>query len=282
MTPSSLSFASCKIRALVFPDSPSSKLSASGRTSRSTHLRSPEGPPDLSFVDFRHLAHFAYNTGAIVGASTSIYSLLSQNRASLRALTLQNPNPSPHWIFPASSLSIRNLTSIYFTGHFPANSHAFAEILTSGRQLETFNISCCGLECSTASSQFRSVQHSNALPFLRHFAFTISSIGRRTIDRDLFPAIAEFLRGRKHLRSLQLVVYEESFHPAVGFDAAIWGVLPSLEALKGLRITYPADLSPGLASWLIPRTVSALKLTLDYGNPNTRDPIPFLSVSVCL
>ncbi|KAF9529942.1 hypothetical protein CPB83DRAFT_851864 [Crepidotus variabilis] len=240
-------------------------------------LRSPEGPPDLSFVEFRHLAHFAYSTDTIVGAPTTIHSLIAQNRSSIRALTLQNPNPSPHWTFPSASLSIRNLTSIYFTGHFPSNSHAFAEILSSGRQLETFNVSCCALECSTASSQFRSVQNSNALPFLRHFAFSITSIGRRTVDRDLFPSIAEFLRGRKHLRSLQLVVYDETVHPAVGFDAAIWGVLPSLEALKGLRITYPADLSPGLASWLIPRSVSALKLTLDYSNPNARDPIPFLN-----
>lgn len=208
---------------------------------------------------------------------SSIHNVLGQNKTTLRTVALENPHPSPHWTFPASALSIRNLTTIIFTGHFPAASHAFAEILGNGRQLETFDVSCCALECSTASNQFRGVQP-NSLPFLRHFSFSVHSIGRRTVDRDLFPAIAEFLRGRRNLRSLQLVAYDEAVQHAVGFDAAIWGVLPSLEGLKGLKITYPPDLAPGLASWLIPRTVLALRLTIDYNTQSARDPIPFLNV----
>jgi len=165
-------------------------------------------------------------------------------------------------------------------GYFPLTSHAFADILTHGRQLETFDISCCALECSNASMQFRSVHGANSLPFLRNFAFSLQSIGRRTVDRDLFPAIAEFLRGRRQLKTLQLVVSEQLVQHAVGFDAAIWGVLPSLEGLKGLKISYPSDLSPGLASWLIPRTVLALSLTIDYSTPTAGDPIPFLKVCI--
>ncbi|CAA7262338.1 unnamed protein product [Cyclocybe aegerita] len=248
---------------------------------RGLSLQSPEGPADLSFLDFRHLTHFAYSAGTISSPPSTIHTLISQNRSTLRTLSLESPHPSPHWTFPTPSLSIRNLTTIHFTGHFPPSSHAFADILENGRQLEVFDVSCCALEGCSASSQFRSVMthqgwQAHALPFLRHFAFSVHAIGRRTVDRDLFPAIAEFLRGRRYLRSLQLVVYDEAVQQAVGFDAAIWGVLPSLEGLRGLTITYPADLAPGLASWLIPRTVLALRLTIDYNNPNARDPIPFL------
>lgn len=219
----------------------------------------------------------------VVSANPStIHSLLGQNNTSLRTIALQNPHPSPHWIFPAASLSIRNLTTIFFTGHFPAVTNAFSEILNNGRQLENLNVTCCSLECPNASTQFRSAQQANALPFLRHFAFSVESIGRRTVDRDLFPAIAEFLRGRRNLRSLQLIAREESTQHAVGFDAAIWGVLPSLEGLRGLKISYPSDLAPGLASWLIPRTVLALRLTLDYNSQSARDPVPFLNVMILL
>jgi hypothetical protein len=98
------------------------------------------------------------------------------------------------------------------------------------------------------------------------------------VDRDLFPAIAEFLRGRKQLRTLELTAFDEHIQRAVGFDASVWGVLPSLVNLKGLTMTYPTDLSPGLAAWLIPRSVLALALTLDHIPSATRDPMTFLDV----
>ena len=99
------------------------------------------------------------------------------------------------------------------------------------------------------------------------------------MDRDLFPAIAEFLRGRRQLRSLQLVVHDEQTQHAVGFDASIWGTLPSLDGLRGLSMTYTADLSPGLASWLIPRGVTSLRLDIDHTNPNAGNPALFLNVT---
>ncbi|KIM35498.1 hypothetical protein M413DRAFT_449710, partial [Hebeloma cylindrosporum] len=243
---------------------------------RGLSLKSPDCPGDLSFLDFRHLSHFAYTTNALSGTPSVIHSLVNQNRATLHSIALTNPLSSPQWTFTTTALSIRNLTSVFFTGHFPPTSQAFADILNHGRQLETFDISCCALECSNASLQFRSVQGTNSLPFLRQFAFSVQSIGRRTVDRDLFPAITEFLRGRRQLKSLQLIASEQSVQTAVGFDAAVWGVLPSLEGLKGLKISYPSDLSPGLASWLIPRTVLALSLTIDCNNPTGGDSIPFL------
>jgi len=122
------------------------------------------------------------------------------------------------------------------------------------------------LDC-TPSSHFRTLQAS--LP-------TIFAINRRIVDQDLFPAVAEFLRNRKELRTLHLTVPNlDAVQKTVGFDASIWAVLPSLSNLHGLTITYPSDLSPGLASWLIPRSVSALNL--DGVNFTKRDPIPFLN-----
>ncbi|KAF4612059.1 hypothetical protein D9613_003616 [Agrocybe pediades] len=244
-------------------------------------IKSSDAPIDLSFLEFKHLTNFSYvMTSPSTAAPTKVFALLSQNKATLRTLSLesQSIHPSPHWTFPtgtASSmsavLSIRNLTTINFTGQFPAITQAFTEILTHGRQLENLSLQCCALETSDASSQFRSVLAQNAaagnmntsiLPFLRHFSLVVLSVGRRTLDRDLFPAIAEFLRGRRSMRTLQLVAQDEVAQHATGFDASIWGVLPSLDGLKGLWMTYPPDLSPGLASWLIPRGLKALRLDL--------------------
>ncbi|KAF8637727.1 hypothetical protein AX17_002615 [Amanita inopinata Kibby_2008] len=233
-------------------------------------LRSSNGPADLSFLDFRHLAHFSYSTEN--GNPTSIFNFIAQNRTSLRTLSLENHS----WTFPSSALSIRNLTHIDFFGHLPMNSQALADILSHGRQLELLTLDC-GLDCASCSQVFRSMPR--VLPFLRYFGFTVHGVSRRMRDSDLFPAVAEFLRGRQHLRTLSLVVYDADVQPAVGFDAAVWGVLPSLTSLRTLKISYPSDLAPGLAAWLIPRSVKALTLNPSYTNTTStspRDPIPFL------
>ena len=154
--------------------------------------------------------------------------------------------------------------------------------LTHGRQLESLLLSC-HIDCTSTSHIFRSMP--KVLPFLRHFSFTVRTVGRRLTggDPDLFPAIAEFLRGREQLRTLGLVVQNSRLHCSVGFCAAVWGALPSLVNLRTLKISYPTDLAPGLASWLIPRSVGALSLALESTSvsagstmPNARDPIPFL------
>lgn len=288
------------------------------------HIRSPDAPADLAFLELRHLAHFSYATGAAPGpagapSTAALQALLAQNRTTLRTIALDLVSLSstdgvgvssstslgmvsvsgpggtsdiavaPLWTYPTSALSTRNLTSIFFTGAVPMHSTLFEEVLSNGRQLETLDIACAPLECTSASAQIRNVHalEPHPLPFLKHFALTVTAMGRRVVDRDLFPALAEFLRAREGLRSLHLVVPDEQTQRAVGFDAAAWGVLPSLQGLKGLKISYPPDLAPGLAAWLIPRGVLALRLTLGgefwgarEGGREGRDVLGFLSVSV--
>ncbi|KAF5340535.1 hypothetical protein D9758_015820 [Tetrapyrgos nigripes] len=67
-----------------------------------------------------------------------------------------------------------------------------------------------------------------------------------TIDRDVFPSIADFLRDRKELKTPRLTVGDSfnhqhstyTFLASLGFDSCIWGVLPTLTGLKGLGMTY--------------------------------------------
>ncbi|KAH6912250.1 hypothetical protein BKA70DRAFT_829633 [Coprinopsis sp. MPI-PUGE-AT-0042] len=295
-------------------------LQVTGTKLHGLSLHSPDAPADLSFLEIRNLSHFSYTTSG--GTLSSLSPLFTSNQPTMSSLSLENLHPSPHWTFPAATISVRNLLSLNFTGHFGKDHGAaiMGEILREGRQLETLTIVCCSLESSGLSREFRNASfgwgagvmagppgdgssaamnpfggsslslsmNTNgtpvALPFLRNFAFTVASLGRRTADRDLFPSIAEFLRGRRRLRSLRLIAScdehsndVQSMQSAVGFEAAVWGVLPSLEGLKALGITYPADLSAGLACWLIPRTVKALTLSVDYGSPFMRDPVNWLN-----
>ncbi|KAJ3999504.1 hypothetical protein F5050DRAFT_929011 [Lentinula boryana] len=248
-------------------------------------LQIPNGSLDLSTLTFQNLAHFAYEASYVSDAaggsnspssassdSSSLSTFLSQNRATLRTISIENPMST----FPAtSSISIRNLTHIGYMGQLPATSgQLIPDVLTHGRQLECLNLTVL-LDC-TLSPYFRSL--STSLPFLRYFTLCIAgSISRQLNDRDLLPSIADFLRNRKDLRTLTLTVGGgESVLRATGFDASIWGVLPSLTSLLGLTITYPKDLAPGLGAWLIPRTV--LSLTLDgFAAASLREPLAFLT-----
>ncbi|KAJ6623273.1 hypothetical protein B0H10DRAFT_1909418 [Mycena sp. CBHHK59/15] len=230
---------------------------------RGLSLVCPDAPVDLSRFECKSLHHLAYSTRE--GNPVITNNFIALNR-SLRTISLHNMS----WIFPFESLSLRNLTSITFSGHFPANSQAFADILCHGRQLDALSLTCT-LDCLPAA-QFRA--GSTSLPFLRHFELTICGAARRPGSTELFPAVSEFLRDRKELRTLTLTVREESDQRTVGFDASVWGVLPSLTSLRSLAITYPKDLASGLAAWLIPRSV--LALTLDYISV-ARDPMPFLN-----
>ncbi|KAJ7666073.1 hypothetical protein DFH06DRAFT_1268242 [Mycena polygramma] len=237
-------------------------LQLSGVRIRGLSLVCHDAPVDLSHFDCQSLHHFSYSTRE--GNPNTTNAFIAQNR-SLRTVSLHNMS----WMFPSDALSLRNLTSIAFSGHFPANSPAFGDILEHGRQLDTLSLTCT-LECLPAA-QFRA--HTGALPFLRHFSLALCGAARRPGSNDLFPAVADFLRARTELHTLALVVREEADQRTGGFDAAVWGVLPSLTGLRALTISYPRDLAAGLAAWLIPRNVRAL--TLDYGTA-PRDPVPFL------
>ncbi len=214
---------------------------------------------------FKHIAQFSYIANG--GSSTRVFDFLSQNKGSIRIIHLHNIN----WAYPAESISIRNLTHFDFLGIFPTESQGIAEILANGTQIESLRLQCV-LECN-ASAQFR--QHAHALPFLRHFAFSL--VGYRVNDYDLFPAISEFLRDRTQLHTLHLTVPSADWaQRRLGYDATVWGVLPSLTGLRSLAATLPKDVAAAVAMWLVPRGVHALSLhSLTAG-----DPISFVSVSL--
>ncbi|KAF8130567.1 hypothetical protein EV363DRAFT_1167200 [Boletus edulis] len=104
-------------------------------------------------------------------------------------------------------------------------------------------------------------QYCTALPSLRHFSLSITNLHRHIADRELCPAISEFLRERTQLRTYYLLVPPMDAR-RIGFDGLAWGVLPTLSKLSSLSITYPRDLSPTLAGWFVPRTVRVLTLDL--------------------
>lgn len=196
-----------------------------------------------------------------------MYAFLAQNKTFLRTVHIHNQT----WSFPAAeTLAVRNLTHLDFFGTFPADSLGIAEILRHGIQIESLRLSC-SLECH-ASAQFR--DNLDGLPFLRHFAFTLH--GQCVNDYDLFPAISEFLRDRDHLHCLQLIVPNADWaQRRLGYDATVWGVLPSLTGLKSLHATLPKDVAAAVAMWLVPRGVT----TLSLHSLNAGDPVSFVSVS---
>jgi len=229
------------------------------------YLRVADHDVDIVLPIFKHLTHFAISLDG--GSCSSVHAFLAQSRDTIRSLSINNPR----WHFPTEAISVRHLTQIEFNGCFLTDAQAFSEILANGHQLESLMLSGT-LECN-ASSLFR--QYRAALPFLRHFSFTITHLNRHIADRELCPAISEFLRERTQLRTYHLLVPPTDAR-RIGFDASAWGVLPALSQLSSLSITYPRDLSPALAGWLVPRTVRAL--TLDLSPAVTEDFMVFMNV----
>ncbi|KAH7882007.1 hypothetical protein F5I97DRAFT_1911001 [Phlebopus sp. FC_14] len=219
---------------------------------------------DIEIPTFKHLTHFSLTAEG--GNNDQIQAFLAQSRDTLHSLSITNNL----WLFPADVICVRHLTQLEFHGYFSTDTRAFSEILTNGHQLESLKLSGA-LECSP-SALFR--QHRSSLPFLRHFAFNITSLHRHVADRDLCPAISEFLRDRRQLRTYHLLV-PPADHRRIGFDASAWGVLPALTHLRNVSMTYPRDMSPALAGWLIPRSVCAL--TLDLSVPVGEDFTSFMN-----
>jgi hypothetical protein len=79
-------------------------------------------------------------------------------------------------------------------------------------------------------------------------------------DPDLFPAVAEVVRGHPMLEALSLSDRSSRDPADFGYSAAIWGVLPSLVHLRTLSMDVPEGVPSALCGWLIPRTVVALHL----------------------
>ncbi|KAG1851457.1 hypothetical protein DFJ58DRAFT_792485 [Suillus subalutaceus] len=213
---------------------------------------------DINIPPFKHITHFSITAEG--GNSTSTHDFISQSHDSLRSLVIKNAN----WTFPTDVISIRHLTVIEFEAR---SSQRSCPPATSWKSLTLSGV----LEC-TPSATFR--MYRSSLPFLTHFALKIVSLHRHVTDKDLVPAISEFLRDRKHLHSFHLIV-PSADHRRIGFDASAWGVLPSLINLRSLCITYPRDLSPSLAGWLIPRSVRAL--TMEIMVPPAEDLLLFIN-----
>jgi hypothetical protein len=221
---------------------------------------------DIDIPPFKHITHFSITGEG--GNSTSTHDFISQSHDNLRSLVIKNA----HWEFPTDVISVRHLTTIEFEGCFSADCQVFSEILSTGHQLESLTSKGI-LEC-TPSATFR--LYRSSLPFLTHFALKIISLHRHVTDRDLAPAISEFLRDRKHLHSFHLIV-RGAGHRRIGFDASAWGALPSLTNLRSLATIYPTDLSPSLAGCLIPRSLRAL--TMETVVPPAEDILLFINVS---
>lgn len=93
-----------------------------------------------------------------------------------------------------------------------------------------------------------------AFPLLKSFYFHVR--GGQTADA-VFPAIADFLRGKTGLLKLGLSMVDA---PETRYDASIWGILPTLPNLRALYMTITPDASPALIAWLLPRKLRALTL----------------------
>jgi len=160
------------------------------------------------------------------------------------------------WTYPSPLISVRHLAHLDIGGVFDGDS--FDQILSNGHQLETLRLSC-ELRC-VASPAFRA--HATSLPFLRHFALWVTEVVRGVEDRDLFPALTEFIRNRQTLRLLTVGCGNQHFD-SLGFNASTWGVFPSLQNLLGLITSLPSDMAPPMVplfSWMLPRNLQYLNL----------------------
>ena len=192
---------------------------------------------------------FAYTTRRFPqGFITSLPDLF----ITLRSLNLEIQDG----VIPAGIIAASNLTTLDLAGSFE-DTVVFSEILMHGNRLEVLRLrGKLGRTC-TPSIAFRG--RTAPLPCLREFVFSLTSVSRDFEDSDLFGAITDFVRKHPALKALKLLIYPDVHH--VGYDASVWGVLPTLTELRLLHIVIPQDLSPALSTWLIPRTVKYLSLS---------------------
>lgn len=144
----------------------------------------------------------------------------------------------------------------------PRLSQALVEIvLRDGTHLESLQFE--GVWFSEAPSvSFRRYSHS--LPCLKKFAFSVLTRIPPPIDRDLFPAICNFLSNKPDLIALKLVVPTNSTNQAnLGFDRRCWDLLPALDSLRALSISLTSLGDSEYFSGFIPRSVTSLALLGD-------------------
>ena len=191
---------------------------------------------------------------------TDIQQFLTTRGDALRTLILNNSFAYN----PDSPLSISNLRNLCLS--LTTNSVYFLnQLLEGGRKLESLRLEVFS-NARVISRAFRPHSEPGLFPILREFAFIFLGSDNDDDDEgdenlDLFPAVAEVVRGHPMLEALCLSYGMSSEDAgAFGYTAAIWGVLPSLVHLRTLSLDFPKDLSSALGGWLVPRTVVALQV----------------------
>ncbi|KAH9957833.1 hypothetical protein BC827DRAFT_1101361, partial [Russula dissimulans] len=197
-----------------------------------------------------YLTRFVYSGVLDRTLENNFDAFLSSQTVALHTLVLHLPHPYPTSFLPAVHLRNLYLTLTIYSADF------LSQILENGRQLEVLRLEVnhgCVL-----STVFRAHAGSHLLPSLRKLSFVLTGAISNFTDPDLFPAVADFVRGFRMLEALCI----SNTHSLAGFgyDAAVWGMLPSLVNLRTLLIDLPKDLPPALSAWLIPRNVTVLHL----------------------
>ncbi|THH20926.1 hypothetical protein EW146_g514 [Bondarzewia mesenterica] len=206
----------------------------------------PATLPQLS-----QLISFTYVGSSII---PNTHAFVSDLVVTLRKISLDIPGT-----LPMGLISSTNFTTVDLAGIIEDTAF-FTELLTEGHRLEVLRLRCSlGHNC-TPSTAFRAQAAAPPLSSLRIFSLSIIGVSREFGDPDLFPAVASFVRGHSCLQELGLLKSQEV--DDVGYDASVWGVLPSLVQLRSLAMHVPRDLAPALSTWLIPRTVRSLHLDM--------------------
>jgi hypothetical protein len=191
---------------------------------------------------------------------SDIQQFLSTRGDALHTLVINN-----RWAHHLDSpLSTSNLRNLYLSLTITSVS-CLNQLLEGGQKLESLQLEISSKERVIISGAFRLHSGPGSFPFLREFAFVFSGVEQddgeyEHGDPDLFPAVAEIVRGHPMLEALCLScrVGAPNDSMEVGYTAAIWGVLPTLVRLRTLSMDVPNDLSSALGGWLVPRTVVAL------------------------
>ncbi|KAI9431172.1 hypothetical protein H4582DRAFT_2010040 [Lactarius indigo] len=206
-------------------------------------------PP--SFPALRSLNRFVYS-GENDGALLAVDGFLHTQTVALHTLVIHHTQIYPAPFLPTSSLRNLFLTLTY------SNPEFLSQLFAQGQELECLRLEVNLEQGCMLSTVFRANAKSNSFPALRKLSFVLNTAASGFSDWDLFPAVAEFVRAHPMLDAL--CMSNTLRLPGFGYDAAIWGMLPSLSNLRTLSIDVPKDLHFALSAWLIPRGVTALEL----------------------
>ena len=206
-------------------------------------------PPLLPAL--RSLNRFVYS-GENDGALLAVDGFLSTQTVALHTLVIHHTQ-----IYPAPFLPTSSLRNLFLTLSF-CKAEFLSQLFVHGQELECLRLEVNLEHGCVLSTVFRAHAKINSFPALRKLSFVLNTAANSFSDRDLFPAVAEFVRAHPMLDALCMSNMLRL--PGFGFDAAIWGMLPSLSNLRTLSIDVPKDLHFALSAWLIPRGVTALEL----------------------